>query len=70
MIEESRKRVDEAARKESERRWLVEAEARNEKLLEELKRERRLREQIEQRCDPAGDTRALILTRDENEQLR
>ncbi len=36
---------------------------------ERADRERHLREQIEQRCDPAGDTRALMLTRDENRGL-
>ena len=41
------------------------------KVLEEkLAKETYAREQIEQRCDPAGDTRELILLRDENAQLR
>lgn len=35
------------------------------RLEEECKRERHLREQIEQRCDPAGDTQELVARRDQ-----
>lgn len=64
--------MDEADRNEVHR--LIGAEktlcARIEELEGELAKERYAREQIEQRCDPAGDTRALILLEDENQQLR
>lgn len=45
-------------------------DARIKELEKELAAERYAREQIEQRCDPAGDTRELILLRDENASLR
>ena len=48
---------------------LAEEKARLDAALAERDRERYIREQVEQRCDPAGDTRELILTRDANMTL-
>ena len=41
-----------------------------ERLQCEVTAERYLRQQIEQRCDPAGETRQRVLTQDENRHLQ
>ncbi len=41
----------------------------NDQLRAERDKERYIREQVEQRCDPAGEMREVILTRDKNKSL-